>query len=56
MEGTTIGEIPIKALIADTKLQNRIHLADEPISQVRISACNEVSTITLNIFPAVKKD
>lgn len=45
MEGTTIWAIPLQALIADTKLQNRKHLADESISQVMIYAWNDLIKI-----------
>lgn len=44
VEGT-IETIPVVAVMADPKLQNRIHLADHPISQVMISAWNEAIKI-----------
>uniref|UniRef100_A0A3B5R1I6 Reverse transcriptase domain-containing protein n=1 Tax=Xiphophorus maculatus TaxID=8083 RepID=A0A3B5R1I6_XIPMA len=45
VEGETVKTMPIKAIIADTKLQSKINLADEPISQVMISAWNEAIRI-----------
>ncbi|KAK7879350.1 hypothetical protein WMY93_033869, partial [Mugilogobius chulae] len=43
--GTTIKTIPIKALLADINLQNKINLTDEPISYTMISAWNETVKI-----------
>lgn len=43
VEGETIKTIPIKAIIADSKLWSEINLADETISQVKLSACNEAN-------------
>ena len=45
VEGTTIESIPVEALSADTKPQNKIHLTDEPISHVMIAAWNEAIEI-----------
>uniref|UniRef100_A0A8C9XT72 Reverse transcriptase domain-containing protein n=1 Tax=Sander lucioperca TaxID=283035 RepID=A0A8C9XT72_SANLU len=41
VEGTNIKAIPVQALLADIKLQNKIRLVDEPISHVMIAAWNE---------------
>lgn len=45
VEGTIVKGVPVKALISDIKLQNKIHLPEEPILQVTLSAWNEAIKI-----------
>lgn len=45
LEGTEIQEIPIKALIADTKLQAKIDLSSENISCTMIKSWNEATKL-----------